>query len=143
MHNCSNLLIRMTLKSMPMLDGRELTFYASLLGAIVLNAQIVHAGPVEDRWPNEIAAPSALEAASFLNAWDLVRSGAEIVAPHDDLPAPSAARADATILCAGAPDKGTTSHWMWRDIDGRQCWYVGSTLVPKSRLRWQINGQGD
>ncbi len=140
-----------------MLNGRELSIYASLLGevvawiamaiaiaimTIVFNPQVAHAGPVEDRWPNEIAAPSAFEAASFLNAWDLVTGGAEIVAPHDDPPAPSPVRADAAIRCAGAPNT-STSHWMWREIDGRKCWYVGTTLMPKSRLRWSISGQGD
>ncbi len=131
-----------------MLNGRELSYYASLLGevvasialaiaivilTIVLNPQLAHAGPVDDRWPNDIAAPTAFEAANLLNAWDLVTSGADIVAPHDD----SAARADATIPCAGAPDTSATSHWMWREIDGRKCWYVGTTLMPKSRLRWR------
>lgn len=140
-----------------MLNGRELSSYASLLGEVVagialaiaiviltipLNPQLAHAGPVEERWPNEIAAPSAFEAASFLNAWDLVRSGAEIGAPHDDPPAPPSARADATIECARTPDT-STSHWMWREVDGRQCWYVGTTLVPKSMLRWPISGHGD
>jgi hypothetical protein len=129
-----------------MLNGREVSFYASFLGSvvltIVLNPQLAHAGPVDDRWPNEITAPSALEAASFLNAWDLVKSGADIVAPHDDLPAPPLARADATIRCARTPDT-STSHWMWREVDGRQCWYVGTMLVPKSRLRWPISGQVD
>ncbi len=138
-----------------MLNRRELPFYVSLFGkvgawialtiaiaTIVLNPQLAHADPVEDRWPNDIAAPSAFEAASFLNAWDLVTSGAEIVAPHDDPPAPPNARADATIWCARTPDT-SISHWMWREIDGRQCWYLGSTLVPKSRLRWPISGQGD
>lgn len=108
--------------------------------SVVLNPQLGHGGPVEDRWPTESPAASAFEAASFLNAWDLTTSGAEIVPPRDDPVLP--ARADATIECAYTPDT-SGSHRMWREIDGRKCWYVGMTLVPKSRLRWPTSAHSD
>jgi len=144
----------MTRKPTPTLNRLEPWLNASLLGeaitpalavvvilTIVLNPQLTHGGPVEDRWPTEIAAPSTSEAANFLNAWDLTKSGAEIVPPVDD-PALPSARADATVQCAPSPDT-SVSHWMWREIDGRKCWYVGTTLAPKSRLRWPTTAHGD
>ncbi len=56
-----------------MLNGRELSYYASLLGevvasialaiaivilTIVLNPQLAHAGPVDDRWPKRYRRPN-------------------------------------------------------------------------------------
>jgi len=47
-------------------------------------------------------------------------------------------RAEAATLCAES--SGAVSgaqHWMWREIDGRRCYYQGDRLLPKSELRWE------
>lgn len=28
------------------------------------------------------------------------------------------------------------THWSWRTIDRRQCWYKGARMKPKHELRW-------
>jgi len=32
--------------------------------------------------------------------------------------------------------QGNDSHWAWRLIDGRQCWYKGASGMDKSLLHW-------
>jgi hypothetical protein len=32
--------------------------------------------------------------------------------------------------------RGSDSHWAWRLIDGRQCWYKGASGMDKSLLHW-------
>ena len=32
--------------------------------------------------------------------------------------------------------QGSDSHWAWRLIDGRQCWYKGASGMDKSLLHW-------
>jgi hypothetical protein len=32
--------------------------------------------------------------------------------------------------------RGGDSHWAWRLIDGRQCWYKGASGLDKSLLHW-------
>jgi hypothetical protein len=34
--------------------------------------------------------------------------------------------------------QGGDSHWAWRLIDGRQCWYKGASGMDKSLLHWSI-----
>jgi hypothetical protein len=31
---------------------------------------------------------------------------------------------------------GDLTHWSWRTIDGKQCWYRGGNWKPKHELRW-------
>ena len=31
---------------------------------------------------------------------------------------------------------GDLTHWSWRTIDGKQCWYRGGRWKPKHELRW-------
>lgn len=132
-------------------------FYASLLAevaawaafglmivilAVALNPSLARGAPVEDRWPlpGEIATPSTFEAANFLNAWAAADDPLPIrprsIDRKTEVPSPMrGAHADATTRCARSHGGGTT-HWMWREIDGAKCWYVGTMLVSKSRLRW-------
>jgi hypothetical protein len=49
----------------------------------------------------------------------------------------SAANA-ATITCRDSSG-GNGKHWMWREIDGRRCWFEGDELRPKSELTWAVN----
>ena len=37
--------------------------------------------------------------------------------------------------CRASPSKAQ-GHWSWRLIDGRKCWYVGTTMISKSLLQW-------
>jgi hypothetical protein len=37
---------------------------------------------------------------------------------------------------------GGTSHWAWRLIDGRQCWYKGERGIDKSLLQWSSSDSG-
>jgi hypothetical protein len=46
---------------------------------------------------------------------------------------PSLARGG--VACQTSPDH-RSSHWTWREIDGRRCWYQGSRSLPKSALTW-------
>ena len=32
--------------------------------------------------------------------------------------------------------QGSDSHWAWRLIDGRKCWYKGESGMDKSLLHW-------
>jgi hypothetical protein len=34
---------------------------------------------------------------------------------------------------------GNGKHWMWREIDGKRCWYEGDELRPKSELTWAVS----
>jgi hypothetical protein len=43
--------------------------------------------------------------------------------------------APAATTCAEAPG-GRGERWMWREIDGRKCWFAGDRLLPKADLRW-------
>lgn len=107
--------------------------------ASLLNPQLAHGGPIEDRWPHDLAAPSAFDAASFVNVW----AAADEPPPTPPKPVPlqppmptlKPPAQSHPIICASGPDKSTV-RWMWREIDGRRCWYVGTALVDKSRLRW-------
>ena len=47
--------------------------------------------------------------------------------------AQTAARED-RIACRAAAGPG--SGWMWRQINGRRCWFAGGRSVPKERLYW-------
>ena len=38
--------------------------------------------------------------------------------------------------CSAAPSSKQQGYWFWRLIDGRKCWYVGTTMISKSLLRW-------
>lgn len=44
--------------------------------------------------------------------------------------------AQAATECQAEIVKGRTSHWTYRLIDGRKCWYEGKTQLPKSELYW-------
>lgn len=44
--------------------------------------------------------------------------------------------AQAAIECQAEIIKGRSSHWSYRLIDGRKCWYEGKTQIPKSELHW-------
>ena len=44
--------------------------------------------------------------------------------------------AEAATQCQAEIVKGRTSHWTYRLIDGRKCWYEGKTQLPKSDLYW-------
>jgi hypothetical protein len=44
--------------------------------------------------------------------------------------------AQAAIECQAEIIKGRASHWSYRLIDGRKCWYEGRTQIPKSELFW-------
>jgi hypothetical protein len=44
--------------------------------------------------------------------------------------------AQAATECQAEIVKGRTSHWTYRLIDGRKCWYEGKTQIPKSELYW-------
>lgn len=47
--------------------------------------------------------------------------------------AQTAAREDRIACRASA---GSSSWWMWRQIEGRRCWFPGGRSVPKERLYW-------
>jgi hypothetical protein len=61
-----------------------------------------------------------------------------------DAPAPEQARklaaapAGQKIQCLAEPDKSKAGHWWWRQIDGKQCWYIGEARMPKERLEWPL-----
>jgi len=38
--------------------------------------------------------------------------------------------------------QGGNSHWAWRLIDGRQCWYKGASGMDKSLLHWSAAKDG-
>jgi hypothetical protein len=38
--------------------------------------------------------------------------------------------------------QGSDSHWAWRLIDGRQCWYKGASGMDKSLLHWSAAKDG-
>ena len=44
-----------------------------------------------------------------------------------------AANAKLTECSAARP---SNAHAFWRLIDGRKCWYVGTTMISKSLLQW-------
>lgn len=44
--------------------------------------------------------------------------------------------AQAAIECQAEIVRGRSSHWTYRLIDGRKCWYQGKTQLPKSELYW-------
>ncbi|MET0277089.1 MAG: hypothetical protein ABW198_02045, partial [Pseudorhodoplanes sp.] len=44
--------------------------------------------------------------------------------------------AQAATECQAEIVKGRTSHWTYRLIDGRKCWYEGKTQLPKTELYW-------
>jgi hypothetical protein len=48
----------------------------------------------------------------------------------------AASPAGQKIQCLAEPDKSKAGHWWWRQIDGRQCWYIGEARMPKERLEW-------
>jgi hypothetical protein len=37
--------------------------------------------------------------------------------------------------------QGGNSHWAWRLIDGRQCWYKGASGMDKSLLHWSAGNE--
>src|SRR5437764_12818497 len=40
------------------------------------------------------------------------------------------------IECQSAAPSSNRSHWSWRLIDGKKCWYVGPPGIDKSKLSW-------
>ena len=48
----------------------------------------------------------------------------------------AATGAQAATECQAEIVKGRTTHWTYRLIDGRKCWYEGKTQLPKSALYW-------
>jgi hypothetical protein len=38
--------------------------------------------------------------------------------------------------CSSEPPANARSHWSYRLIDGRKCWYEGKPLLAKSSLHW-------
>jgi hypothetical protein len=40
------------------------------------------------------------------------------------------------IECKTSKPSNTRTHWAWRQIEGRQCWYEGRPGVPKESLHW-------
>jgi len=60
--------------------------------------------------------------------------GATFIAAVNLFAAMSSAKA--ATECQAEIVKGRTSHWTYRLIDGRKCWYEGKTQLPKSELYW-------
>jgi hypothetical protein len=50
----------------------------------------------------------------------------------------SSGDATAAVTCRDSSGGGG-KHWMWREIDGRKCWYQGDELRPKSELTWAVS----
>jgi hypothetical protein len=49
-----------------------------------------------------------------------------------------ASDASAATTCRDSSG-GNGRHWMWREIDGRRCWFEGEELLPKSELTWAVS----
>ena len=53
-----------------------------------------------------------------------------------------AAEAKAQIKeCQVKRPASAQGHWMWRNVDGRKCWYAGKTMIPRSLLQWPAVAQ--
>jgi hypothetical protein len=48
--------------------------------------------------------------------------------------------AQARQECVDAMPSNPHGHWSWRMIDGRQCWYQGKPMLPRSLLEWRAQG---
>ena len=58
-------------------------------------------------------------------------------APEQDQPGKVATvPAGETIQCRTAPDKSGPGRWSWRQVDGRQCWFLGARETPREQLQW-------
>jgi hypothetical protein len=51
---------------------------------------------------------------------------------------PFTSDANAATTCRDSSG-GNGKHWMWREIDGKRCWFEGDELRPKSELSWAVN----
>jgi hypothetical protein len=40
------------------------------------------------------------------------------------------------VECSVARPSHPQGYWSWRLIDGRKCWYPGTTMISKSLLQW-------
>lgn len=40
------------------------------------------------------------------------------------------------VECRSSPGDLKKSHYMWRTIEDRKCWYAGRRQLPKSSLHW-------
>ena len=40
------------------------------------------------------------------------------------------------VECSAARPSNVQGYWSWRLIDGRKCWSLGKTMIPKALLRW-------
>jgi hypothetical protein len=54
------------------------------------------------------------------------------------LTVPPAGTANA-IECQSSPPPYSKSHWAWRLIDNKKCWYAGKPGMDKSKLHWAAN----
>jgi hypothetical protein len=54
-----------------------------------------------------------------------------VVAPVDAFAAPAG-----SAECRSAKPAASREYWSWRQIDGRQCWYVGRPGRDKATLHW-------
>lgn len=50
--------------------------------------------------------------------------------------APPSAVTAKTIECQSSPPPYNKSHWAWRLIDNKKCWYAGEPGMDKSKLHW-------
>jgi hypothetical protein len=44
--------------------------------------------------------------------------------------------AEAAITCSAVAHR--ERGWVWRQVDGKRCWYKGSRRVPKGQLVWHV-----
>jgi hypothetical protein len=54
------------------------------------------------------------------------------------LAVPPAGTANA-IECQSSPPPYSKSHWAWRLVDNKKCWYAGEPGMDKSKLHWAAN----
>ena len=48
----------------------------------------------------------------------------------------SATSSALAIDCLGMPDVEVRGVWSWQRVDGKICWYLGASSIPKEQLRW-------
>ena len=47
------------------------------------------------------------------------------------------------VECRSHAGDTRESHWTWRNIDGRRCWYKGRRALPKTSLHWSSKKEMD
>jgi hypothetical protein len=53
--------------------------------------------------------------------------------------APSVAVTGEAIACQSSPPLHNKTHWAWRLVDNKKCWYAGVPGMDKSKLHWTAN----